>query len=237
MSSDNFDNEVTNLFKQRKAQVIAPQINLGDKPAAHRWSPLSLVAIFSVAGITSFGIMAIISNLSNSPEMTTPSYDVNHHVDIAEVEPIEEVKKIIAVIPPLPPKPMLKMPNKPSVLDVDHVANKNIIQPDNLTAVLVPSPSLPQLKEPKFTIKPIFKVLPKYSENLLQTNQSGEIQLKYQITPGGEVKNITIVQSSVSRKLQQSAKRALAKWRYKPNQNFEDNYDVIFEFRVDDNKP
>jgi TonB family protein len=236
MSSDNFDNEVSELYQQRKAQVIAPQISLKELSKARKISTLSLVSIFSAAGITSFSIMAIISHLSTSPVEKTPLYNSTHQIEITKIEPLEEFEETIAVQQPLPPKPVVTQPSEATTLGANREIDKHIFELEDLTAVQIAVSTLPKLQEPRFEIKPTYKVLPKYSQNSLLNQKSGEIQLKYQITALGEVENISIVQSSVSRKLQQSAKKALAKWRYTPSDNFEEHYEIIFEFTVDDMK-
>jgi TonB family protein len=240
MSSDNFDNEVSRLYQQRKAQVIAPQISLKEPAKVRQLSTLPLLAILSAAGLTSFGIMAIISHLSNGPVTNTPLYNGGHQIDLTTIVPEEDEEKVITIItplPPLPPKPTVKSPGKVSLLDANiHTHQQTTIEPEKLMEAQATWSNLPQLKEPELEIQPIYKVLPKYSQHALMDKQFGEIQFKYKITPVGEVENITIVKSSVSRKLQQSAKKALAKWRYTPSDNFGEGYEIIFEFTVDDIK-
>lgn len=233
MSSDDFDTEMAKLYQQRKAQIIAPQISFKEQEKSRRFSPTSLLAIFSAAGFASFGIMAIISHLSTAPIQTSPLYNSNHQIDIIEITSNEDDKNNMPIIPPLPPKPIIKQPSKTFPLDVEKQVNKTIIAPETLATAQVQFVTLPQLIEPKLAIKPIYKVLPKYSLSALQSKQSGEIQLKYQITPSGSVKNITILKSSVSRKLQQSTKKALAKWQYTPSNSFKESYQIVFEFKAD----
>jgi len=233
MSSDNFDNEMSKLYQQRKAQVIAPHINLEAPSKNNRLSSISLLGIFSAAGIASFGIMAIISHLSNSPADKVPLYNSLHKVDIAKITPVEEQEKVIAIPQPLPPKPVIKQPKITDRLNANKQMNDKVIEPEILASAQVQRVIVPQLKEPELALKPIYKVLPKYSLSSLHLIQSGEIQLKYQITPAGAVKNISVVKSSVSRKLQQSAKKALAQWQYPPSHKFKKSYEIIFEFKAD----
>jgi len=231
MSSDNFDNEVSKLYQQRKAQIIVPQIDLKQPSKTRRLSTTALLSIFSAAGIASFGIMAIISHLSNSQVKKAINYNASHQIEVTKIIPIKEVEKTVSIQQPLPPKPIIKQPKETSPPDIKRQVNQSYIAPESIGSGQVQIITLPQLKEPKLAVKPVYKVLPKYALNSLQSKRSAKIQLKYKITPAGEVENIIIVKSSVNRKLQLAAKKALAQWQYAPNNNFKESYEIIFEFK------
>jgi len=91
---------------------------------------------------------------------------------------------------------------------------------------------LPQINEPILSIKPVYKVMPKYPVHAQQKKHSGTIRFRYEIDSSGNVKNINIVNSDVSRELQKSARRALLKWKYNPIDKFLDSYEIIFEFNA-----
>ena len=92
--------------------------------------------------------------------------------------------------------------------------------------------TIPKIKEPKLILKPIFKIMPKYSIKALQANESGEIRLRYQINSQGKVEGVEVITSSVGRLLKKSAVQALAKWQYESSDNYQDHYEIIFDFNV-----
>lgn len=235
MSRDNFDKEMSTLYQQRKAQLVAPKISFNTPKKARRLSPLSLLTIFSVGGIASFGIMALISHLSHAPEVTTPLYSINHDIKLVKVTPVEDEKDVMAIPPPLPPKPAIKPPHKTGLLHVNKPINNNFIEPERIVTAQVQLVTVPLLAEPTLAIKPIYKVMPKYPFNPQQGNKSGMIQLNYQVSSAGAVENITMVKSTLSKKLQLSAKKALAQWQYPAHNNFDGQYEIIFEFKGEKN--
>ena len=234
MSHDDFDDEMSKLYQQRKAQTIVPNISL-DKPAKRRkLSPLSIFAIFSSAGIASFGIIAVISHFSSSPVKKATFNNIKHNVVMADatLKTTDESDQSINIVQPIPPKPLVNKAEKSPILLAEKEAIHEYIEPNAMAAPMIKIVTLPQLKEPELAIQPIYKILPQYPANSLKDMQSGEIQLRYQILQDGTVSNINIVKSSVNKLLQQSAKKALAKWQYAPSDNFKENYEIIFEFTM-----
>jgi len=229
MKDDNFDEEIAQLYQKRKAQIVAPSIALNKKLKTKRYSMSKLLSILFASGITSFGIFALISHLANEP--------VKAGNVISTIQPIELVKVIPEKIEPaaiivkakMPPKPIIKQPStnkKTASITQQRVAARI----DTLNIPEIQVVRLPQITEPILAIKPVFKVMPKYPIQAQHQKQSGVIRLRYEINPSGNVENINVVNSDVSRDLEKSAKRALSKWRYDANDTFLDSYEIIFEF-------
>ena len=230
MSRDNLDKEIAQLYQQRKQRVVAPKIKLQQQPDHHKYSPLKLLTLFLAGGMASFGIMAIMSHLSSSQTKAIDPKINSQAIKLIELTPNKPTEKTIATSKPLPPMPLVNSPVTQRILPVQTKANNHAIEPAKLAVELIQVITLPQLTEPKFVIEPIYKVLPEYSLDARKSNQTGEVKLSYQIDATGRVSNINIVSSSVDRGLQRSAKKALAKWQYKPDKQLSGKHEIIFKF-------
>jgi TonB family protein len=113
-------------------------------------------------------------------------------------------------------------------MTIDENPVPNSVNLNSLVSVVV----LPELSQPEMAIEPTHKVLPEYSLSARQANQTGEITLSYHIDTNGNIENITIVATNVSRALQRSAKKALAQWRYPPNKQLSGQHQVVFKFAL-----
>lgn len=230
MNDEQFDKELSTLYQQRKSQIVAPNIALASLSNRRKYSAVKLLSIFTMGGIVSFGIMAIITHLAKKPEEQQQMFTSQHQVKI--LEDIEKVvdEKVIVIKPKLPPKP--KTPVLSSDLEllvpVKQEVSTSSVEKVELNAVQIVK--LPHFKEPVFLLKPIHKVMPKYSQKTSQEQESGAIRLRYEIDIKGRVNNIEVVSSDVSRELRRSAKKALAKWKYAPNDKIQGHYEIIFEF-------
>lgn len=239
MSTDKFDKEIGQLYQQRKRQLVAPEIDINidvrnkDIKSTSQFSLSRMVAIFIAGGTASFGILAIIGHLANNPVKQENSFNVGHQVEMIKVVTEKVEKDLIPVKQPLTPTPIKKLIKSELGL---------VVEPNNETALIkdftfdegaVQVITLPQLQEPVISMDPTFKVMPKYSVKALMANQTGTIKLSYKIDVNGKVNNIDILETSVNRELQKSAKLALSKWQYKPAQGYKDSYEIIFEFGLD----
>lgn len=235
MSIDKFDNEISQLFQQRKQQIVPPKIKLQQEPSRHKYSPLKLLSLFLAGGMASFGIMAIISHLSTSQIKAIAPAINNQAIKFIELTPNKPTEKTLATskpLPPLPPLPIVTAPVTPRIMPVQAQNNNHVIKSAKLAVALIQIVTVPQLTEPKLVIEPIYKVLPEYPLHARINNQSGEVKLSYQIDTTGKVSHINIVSSSVENGLQRSAKKALAKWQYKPNAQLLGRHEIIFKFTV-----
>jgi protein TonB len=83
--------------------------------------------------------------------------------------------------------------------------------------VIISSPSITIADEFNQEAKLILKVAPKFPTKPYHTeNLEGWVKLQFDVTELGVVTNIIVLESSPSRVFDLSAKKALAKWRYKP---------------------
>lgn len=231
MKDEQFDKEITELYQQRKSQIVAPNVILTESVTKTKYSVFKLLSIITVGGMASFGIMAIVSHLAKKPEELKQPQLTQHQVSITKIPAKIKNDEIIVPKPKLPSKPenpavqvkkslLAPLNSNTHVNDVENFELNNMVQVVNL----------PQLKEPKLSIEPVYKVMPKYSNKSLRDTQSGAIRLRYEIDESGNVMNIDVVSNGVSRELQRSARKALAKWKYNPEDNVQRHYEIIFEF-------
>jgi len=232
MSVDNFDKEVSQLYQQRKSEINAPHIDvhLPTKPIKQKLSLSRLFAIFFIGGAASFGVFAVISYLANTDQVTKSTFSANHIVEIKKIDTEKVTEKSVVVQQVLPPKPKRSEPIKTQTVPTQ-VQNAS----DEFTQFEIQSPqiqvvTIPKIKEPKLIVTPIYKVIPKYPLEARRVGSSGVIRLKYRINAQGKVDNIDVINSTLERSLQKSAKKALAQWQYPPNARYETSYEIIFEF-------
>lgn len=235
MKDELFDKELSELYQQRKQHLTPPNVDIAQPPKNKRYSPLNLLSILTIAGFASFGIMALITHFALIPDKKTrmPN-NTSYRINITDEDSIriDDKQTPIAVKPKLPPKPIKNSINSEVKLLVPTKNNAQLNEIESMHINAVQIVKLPQLTEPELNIKPIFKIMPKFSNKALFNKSSGTVRLQYEIDNSGSVKNIEIVSSSVSPSLQRSAKKALAKWKYKPDENVQNNYEIIFEFNT-----
>lgn len=253
------DQEISQLYSQRKQSIAAPEINLerlsqqanqnhgrvqgnnanqqGVKKAA---SKRALPWFILLGGSASFGLLAVMSHLI-TPESEAPKLfeqAPNPHVYIADTP--EEVTEKDVVIPPLPPKPQLATPDgTPSISperwhEPQHDAqfNQPVATAVNLGEVAV---AVPQLNTPNSikTLLPVKKVMPEYPVRARQEKITGSVSLRYQINAQGQVTDIKSASAKSNKLLEKSARKALAQWRF-PKGEQQTEQEVAFEFTLDE---
>ncbi|GLX78271.1 hypothetical protein tinsulaeT_16110 [Thalassotalea insulae] len=233
MNNEPFDKELSALYQQRKSHIVAPNITLAESSNNKKYSLIKLLSIFTLGGVASFGIMAIMTHFAKSPEPQQPMLTSSHQVKIAEAPPKPVDDEVIVIKPELPPKPGTPTIESEIAKLAPAINSAQASNVENIDLNAIQIVKLPHLKEPEFIIKPIYKVMPKFSNNALRAQQSGSIRLRYEIDRLGDVRNIEIINSNVSRALQRSAKKALAQWKYTPGENIKKNYEIIFEFTAE----
>lgn len=233
MTGSNFDKDITELYQQRKAKVIAPSIVFPKDSLFTKYHPAKLLSLVVAGGLASFGVMAIISHLARPNNNVTTVTTLPQQVELIKIAPAKPDENPAVAVKPLPPKPYSKAPNiqqeiQTQVMTIDENPVPNSVNLNSLVSVVV----LPELSQPEMAIEPTHKVLPEYSLSARQANQTGEITLSYHIDTTGNIENITIVATNVSRTLQRSAKKALAQWRYPPNKQLSGQHQVVFKFAL-----
>lgn len=230
MNDEHFDKELSRLYQQRKAQFDAPEVNLSTRPLVKNYSFTKLVSIFTLGGAASFSILAIVTHFAKRPEVTNQVVGEIHQIELAENKIEKDDEKLTINTTALPPKPTTpaSLPELNRIIPEKNKAHTSDIE--NITLKTKQVVRIPNLEDPKFIVKPIYKVMPKFPNKSLKDQESGAIRLSYEIDTEGKVKNIKIIESDVNRELQRSAMNALAKWRYESVIAQHREHEIIFEF-------
>ncbi|MBC3766185.1 energy transducer TonB [Neptunicella marina] len=118
----------------------------------------------------------------------------------------------------LPPPPKTVTPPKPQVIpeaEPDSGGGTPSYVPDykvNTGSDL----TLPTLIPGEGLATPIVRVEPNYPIDALRNGVSGYVTLRFDISESGTVQNIQITDAEPKRVFDREARRALAKWKYKP---------------------
>ncbi|MDG1750079.1 MAG: TonB family protein [Thalassotalea sp.] len=234
MNDEQLDKELAGLYQQRKAQMVAPKVNLAKATKNSTYSFAKLISIFTVGGLASFGIMAVITHFAKSPEHSKPIFTPIHQVNLAEpkTKQTEDIFVVDKVPLPAKPEPPSLLPELDVLTPVKNEAHISDIE--NITLNTRQVVLIPHLKDPEFLVKPVFKVMPKFPTKSLKDQESGAIRLRYEIDTTGKVQNIQVIESGVTRELQRSAISALAKWRYESDITQQKDHEIIFEFNSKD---
>jgi protein TonB len=233
MSHDNFENDLSSLYKQRKSQFVAPKIHFTAKQKPAKYSLLKLLCFGFLGGGMSFTIMAIISHLADAPTSKTQIRQEQPSVTVLEVTKNMASTESLPVLLPLPPKPEKTniTPPKASREEpiVDHLINPSASQSPKIT-VEVKAVSVPSLSKPNKQLNAIYKVLPEFPTHSKITKKTGQVTLRYQVNIDGSVNNIKIISSNLDRDLQRLAKKALQQWRFEPGLPHSITRQVMFKF-------
>ena len=230
MNDEHFDKELSKLYQQRKAQFDAPEVNLSKRPVGKNYSFTKLVSIFTLGGVASFSILAIVTHFAKRPENSNQVVGEIHQIELAENKTEKKDEKLTINTTTLPPKPAspASLPELNIIIPEKNKTHTSDIEKITLKTKQVVR--IPSLKDPEFIVKPIYKVMPKFPNKSLKDRESGAIKLGYEIDTTGKVHNIKIIESDVNRELQRSAINALAKWRYESVISQHREHEIIFEF-------
>lgn len=247
------DQEISQLYNQRKQAVTTPNINLQslmvENSVIKRESNASakqgnmrtssnkraLPWLVLLGGTASFGILAVMSHLIAPEQHPDDSFDnqLSSTIHIAE-QPIEPEAETDIIVPPLPPKPDVITPD--SSPNVSHeqwqtpsasaTALAEVEMPDTQV-------TLPQLVEPTLQGKflPVAKVMPEYPARAQQAKITGVVSLSYQINDNGKVESIELASPRADKLLERSAIKALKQWQF-ADEAQGNKQQVVFEFSL-----
>lgn len=239
MKHDSSDQEIAQLYQQRKQSIKAPNIALNEANSAvldvnKQTKPSSLLKTLMVLILgsgASFGILAIISHLAVVPNSTEQINEQSSTFEIDEI--IEPNVKKAPVIPiaPLPPKPLKKEQSETFLIELDN-AQALVPTVDRFEGELATTVTLPDLALAETELTPEFKVMPQYPTMAIRDKRSGSIKLSYRITEQGRVVDIQVEETNVNQQLKHAAKHALKQWRYQENSQVIERQAVVFEFNL-----
>lgn len=228
------NDELGVLFNERKANIDTPDdfAQVMAKASSNKsfHEPKStwkkLVFILSGASVASFGVLALISELSKPVTEAPVIYENTIAIVEAPKQIISRPTKTIIVSKPIPA--LVKPTPPPS-------AGKEPI--NTTTKSVLPLPEKPVVEQVPITITKntaIAKAPLIYPKQAIKQKIEGKVTLRYQINDLGKAESIT-VQKSDHRLLSKAAKEALAGWHFpeQENQPMTKQHSVEFVFSLD----
>lgn len=247
-----FEQEIAMLYQQRQQQISPPKINLVNPVAKttgkSKYSIKQLLTFIAFGSFASFGIFAMITYLVKpvdqseantvsvqsvnyiqlTPKTLTPKE--NEQTIVFTEAPRVIVKPVLPQLPQINTREIIPSDDKELVIGSNNI-DLSMVQPEVFQA--------PKLAEPSIPLVPEYKVMPKYRISPNKVKQFGEVKLGYQITAQGDVVNVAVIESSVNKELQKSAKTALSQWRF-ANKGAKNGaqinvplkqYEIVFKFK------
>tara|TARA_R110000751_G_scaffold3930_3_gene18367 strand:- start:8866 stop:9492 length:627 start_codon:yes stop_codon:yes gene_type:complete len=185
--------------------LTAPHFNLN-----------KFIATGFVATIITFVLFVAMQKLINNDQVRVTKVTEHSPIiltyDIKE-KPLIERAKIKPQPAPLP-KPKLIAKVTESDPDVGFDTNLHVA---NIGVPVIKNKIKANFDSDGGDARPIVRVEPKYPATAAQEGIEGWVKLSFSVTPSGTVNNIKILDAQPKRIFNQAARRALAKWKYKPN--------------------
>jgi protein TonB len=180
-----------------------------------------------IGGPVTFGLFLIMAHLISQPAKLGQSSDTENFIDFVRTINQSQVQTKRRQMPKEPPKPE-KVPEMPKI----KVAAR-VDAPSPQLAMKAPaiSSSLSLGDGPYLgsggsvapaggtgdrSVMPLVRIEPQYPRKAAMSGKQGWVRLKFDVNESGAVVNVKIVESSPPRIFNQSAKRALMKWKYQP---------------------
>ncbi|MEP1554317.1 MAG: energy transducer TonB [Paraglaciecola sp.] len=207
-------------------QLSAPSINI------HK-----LIGAMTIAAVITFSTFVLMDMLISNDEITrvptTESTVIDLYPDF-EDEPVITKKKVL-------PKPKVKPKPEPIPKMVETTPQQNLnpgLYVSSFEGPTINTGISPSLGMDDGMARPIVRVEPKYPPAAARDGKEGWVKLSFSISTQGTVNNIQVVDAEPKRVFNQAAKRALAKWKYKPNMEQgkpqqQDGMVVMLDFKLE----
>ena len=101
----------------------------------------------------------------------------------------------------------------------------------------VPTPAVPPLREPQYQSASLRNPAPSYPPLSRRFGEQGEVMLRVLVSPAGEALQVELLASSGHRRLDEAARKMVAKWRFIPAQRGQEKVQawvrvpVVFQLR------
>jgi protein TonB len=190
----------------------------------------------AVAAIITFALFAGMQMLIKNDQVAPPK--LIERPIITLLQNIED--KPTNLRPKLKPKPEPKPQPKlvAKVLKLDPNAGiDNSLFVSTVNAPVIKTDITPIFDSTGGEARPIVRVEPKYPSIAAKDGIEGWVKLSFSITSSGTVDNIKVVDAQPKRVFNLAARRALAKWKYKPNiqagkSQAQDGMMVMLDFKL-----
>jgi len=121
-------------------------------------------------------------------------------------------------VPP-PPRPTVPIPSEDDIIPDNVTIEDTELDFDSFSSSATPGRGLPMAPAEIIQPRPIFEVIPEYSENLQKRGIEGVVKLHLHIDRSGNVTHVIILENTTgSRECANAAKKAALRGRYIPAQ-------------------
>lgn len=195
---------------------------------------IGAIALAAAITFSTFAVMdMLISNdeITRLPEIKSTPITLNYNFDD---EPVITKPKVL-------PKPKVKPKPEPIPKIVEATPLQNLnpgLYVSRFEGPAISTNISPNLGMDDGSARPIVRVEPKYPASAARDGKEGWVKLSFSISTQGTVDNIEVLDSEPRRIFDQAARRALAKWKYKPNMvqgtpQPQDGMVVMLDFKLD----
>lgn len=174
------------------------------------------VATFTLLGATAcFAIFVLMGKLIENDNL---SFAEPKETFLTELLAVQEEKPTIIKPNVLPPPPIAKAPPPPPPIPMDTINDNLLAMNTNFGIKIPPTQVGPIVFEGRQdnSATPIVRVQPKYPMKAARDGIEGWVSLSFSIDTLGRVIDIAVVDAHPSRVFDNEAKKALKRWKYKP---------------------
>jgi protein TonB len=170
--------------------------------------------------VVSFSLFYLMSQLISGGQNLNKSDDSENFIEFVRVKRDSNVQERKRQLPKKPPEP--KKPPPPQKLavaaDQPNKPQMNMNLPKMSTSLKGNGPYLGAAGSggTGSAVTPIVRIEPQYPRKAAMQGITGWVRLSFDITETGAVSNVEVLDSKPRRVFDMAAKRALLKWKYKP---------------------
>jgi protein TonB len=184
--------------------------------AIRPFNPSKVIAMASVAALITFALFVGMQKLIDNDRIIPLKVTEFSPVILTQVLEEKPISFRLKIKPKPIPLPTPKLVDK--ILETEpHTGIDATLFLSHFSERVIRNDIKPNFDSTGGDARPIVRVEPKYPTIAARDGTEGWVKLSFSITPSGTVNNIQVLDAQPKRTFNQAARRALAKWKYKPN--------------------